>query len=320
MSEILKSKKGFILHKDSLSILNKMSDEQAGILFKAIYQYQTTGKTPDLEFGLEMAITPFINQFTRDDNAWEEQRNKKAVNGFLGNLKRWHPDLYKKYNNDQITIEEAEKIIAERQSAIGSDSQPSDTIPNIANIAVNVSDSVKVSVKDSVSDSVNENKPTVQNENHFDEFWKHYTPIETSIGSKAKAKKKYQKYLKKYNKDQILEATKRYIDSCKKNNQKTKMCYGFFDEHLESYINAKKPTNREDILKKINKVAEKKLFSSCQQLQYNDERVFLFLKDEDDETALRSLPESKRTEIKTILGDLLTDKELSIQIANFHIN
>jgi len=307
MSEILKSKKGFILHKDSLSILNKMNNEQAGILFKAIYQYQTTGKTPDLEFGLEMAITPFINQFTRDDNAWEEERNKKAVNGFLGNLKRWHPDLYKKYNNDQITIEEAEKIIAERQSAIGGDSQPSDTI---ANIAVNVSDSVKVSVKDNVS----------VNEKDFDDLWKAYKPVSTSIGSRAKAKKEYQEYLKKYNKDQILEATKRYIDSCKKNNQKTKMCYGFFDAHLESYINIKKPTNKEDILEKINKVAEKKLFSSCQQLQSNDQRVFLFLKDEDDEKALRSLPESKRNEIKAILGDMLTDKELSIQIANFHIN
>jgi hypothetical protein len=314
MSEILKSKKGFILHKDSLSILNKMSDEQAGILFKAIYQYQTTGKTPDLEFGLEMAITPFINQFTRDDNAWEEERNKKAVNGFLGNLKRWHPDLYKKYNNDQITIEEAEKIIAERQSAIGGDSQPSDTIPNIANIAVNVS------VKDKVSDSVNENKLIVQNEKDFDDLWKAYEPVSTSIGSKAKAKKKYQEYLKKYNHDQILEATKRYIDSCKKNNQKTKMCYGFFDEHLESYINQKEPINTEDILEKINEIADKKLFSSCRQLQSNDERVFLFLKDEHDEKALRSLPESKRTKIKAILGDMLTDKELSIQIANFHIS
>lgn len=306
MSEILKSKKGFILHKDSLSILNKMNNEQAGILFKAIYQYQTTGKTPNLEFGLEMAITPFINQFTRDDNAWEEERNKKAVNGFLGNLKRWHPDLYKKYNNNEITIEEAEKIIAERQSAIGGDSQPSDTIPNIANIAVNVSDSVK--------DNVN------VNEKDFDDLWKAYKPVSTSIGSKAKAKKKYQEYLKRYNHDQILEATKRYIDHCKKNNQKTKMCYGFFDDHLESHINTKKPTNKEDILEKINKVAEKKLFSSCQQLQSNDERVFLFLKDEDDEKALRSLPENKRNEIKAILGDMLADKELSIQIANFHIN
>ena len=77
------------------------------------------------------------------------------------------PRFIQKYNNDQITIEEAEKIIAERQSAIRGDSQPSDTIPNIANIAVNVSDSV--SVKDNVSDS--DNKLTIQNENHFDEFW-----------------------------------------------------------------------------------------------------------------------------------------------------
>ena len=100
MTEILKSKKGFILHKDSLSILNKMSNEQAGILFKAIYQYQSTGKTPDLEFGLEMAITPFINQFIRDNNAWEEERNKKAVNGFLGNLK----DGTQIYTKNIITI------------------------------------------------------------------------------------------------------------------------------------------------------------------------------------------------------------------------
>jgi hypothetical protein len=244
MSEILKSKKGFILHKDSLSILNKMSDEQAGILFKAIYQYQTTGKAPDLEFGLEMAITPFINQFTRDDNAWEEERNKKAVNGFLGNLKRWHPDLYTKYNNDQITIEEAEKIIAERQSAIGSDSQPSDTIPNIANIAVNVSDSVKVSVKDSVSDSVNENKLIVQNENHFDEFWKHYTPIEqqgraVGIGSKKEAQ------LKKYTHDQIMEGLKNYLTFCKEKGQLTLQAVRFLKKQTfldEFNIVIKPPT------------------------------------------------------------------------------
>ena len=164
------------------------------------------------------------------------------------------------------------------------------------------------------------NKLTIQNEKDFNDLWEAYEPVSTSIGSKAKAKKKYQEYLKKYNHDQILEATKRYIDHCKKNNQKTKMCYGFFDDHLESYINTKKTTNKEDILKKINEIAEKKLFKSCQQLQSNDERVFLFLKDEDDEKALRSLPENKRTKIKAILGDMLTDKELSIQIANFHIN
>ena len=98
---------------------------------------------------------------------------------FLGSQFKKHrivfSDIFifnKKYNNNQITIEEAEKVIAERQSAIGDDSQQSDTIPNIAKIAVNVSDSVKD----------NENKLTIQNENHFEQFWTHYTPIEQKDG------------------------------------------------------------------------------------------------------------------------------------------
>ena len=73
------------------------------------------------------------------------------------------------------------------------------------------------------------------------------------------------------------------------------MCYGFFDEHLESYINIKKPTDKKDILKKINEIAgDKELFISTKQLSSNDKTVFLFLKNEDDEKKLRGLDESKK--------------------------
>jgi len=36
----MKESKSFILHKDSLDILNELTDEQAGQLFKAIWLYQ----------------------------------------------------------------------------------------------------------------------------------------------------------------------------------------------------------------------------------------------------------------------------------------
>ena len=38
------SNKSFILHKDSLSILDQLTDQQAGKLFKALYEYQKEGK------------------------------------------------------------------------------------------------------------------------------------------------------------------------------------------------------------------------------------------------------------------------------------
>ncbi len=39
--------KSFIIHKDSLSVLNKLTDEQAGKLFKAIFNYQTNNVLPE---------------------------------------------------------------------------------------------------------------------------------------------------------------------------------------------------------------------------------------------------------------------------------
>jgi len=59
--------KSFILHKDSLDILDKLSDEQAGKLFKAIYFYQKTQKMPQLDFAHDLVFTSFFNQFKRDD-------------------------------------------------------------------------------------------------------------------------------------------------------------------------------------------------------------------------------------------------------------
>lgn len=78
----------FILHIDSLCILDKMNEEQAGKFIKAIYQYQTTGTLPELDLLLEMAVTPFINQFVRDAAEYKKMCAKNRKNGEKGGRKK----------------------------------------------------------------------------------------------------------------------------------------------------------------------------------------------------------------------------------------
>lgn len=80
-------KKSFILHLDSLTILDEMTDEQAGIFIKSIYHYHKNNELPELNFAMKMAINPFINQFKRDKEKWEEQAKKNRENGIKGGRK-----------------------------------------------------------------------------------------------------------------------------------------------------------------------------------------------------------------------------------------
>lgn len=75
-------KKSFLLHIDSLDILDDLTNGQAGVLFKAIKAYQK-----DEEFNLDsivkIAFSPFKNQFARDNVKYEilcEKNRLIAVN------------------------------------------------------------------------------------------------------------------------------------------------------------------------------------------------------------------------------------------------
>ena len=77
--------KSFIIHKDSLSVLNKLSDEQAGKLFKSIFIYQTENILPEDAF-TSIIFEPFLNQFKRDEEKYQNviERNKNNI------AKRWN--------------------------------------------------------------------------------------------------------------------------------------------------------------------------------------------------------------------------------------
>lgn len=76
-------RKSFVIHIDSLDILDELNDEQAGKLLKAIKAYH---KDEDLEldFTTKLAFSQFKNQFIRDDEKYQKICERNKANGKKG--------------------------------------------------------------------------------------------------------------------------------------------------------------------------------------------------------------------------------------------
>jgi len=81
-------KKSFLLHVDALTVLNELSNEQAGQLFKAIANFQNGTELNPFsdpgDFGLRMAFLPFKNQFARDVEKYNGIVERNKENGKKG--------------------------------------------------------------------------------------------------------------------------------------------------------------------------------------------------------------------------------------------
>ena len=73
-----KIRKSFILHHDSLNVLDDLTNEQAGLLFKAIKAYHL-GDDLELDTLTNIAMSPFKNQFDRDTLNYEKMCEKNRL-------------------------------------------------------------------------------------------------------------------------------------------------------------------------------------------------------------------------------------------------
>ncbi len=76
-------KKSFLIHLDSLEILDELSDEQIGKLLKAFRSYHL-GLEPKLDQILRIAFKPFQLQFDRDSEKYKETSERNSLNGSKG--------------------------------------------------------------------------------------------------------------------------------------------------------------------------------------------------------------------------------------------
>lgn len=82
-------KDSFILYVEQKEIIEKLSDEDAGKLIKAIYQYASTNEMPKLNNILELVFIPFKQQLDRCYLKWEDIRQKRSEAGKKGMEERW---------------------------------------------------------------------------------------------------------------------------------------------------------------------------------------------------------------------------------------
>lgn len=74
-------RKAFVLYTDHLTILKKLSDEQAGKLFKMIAAYQNGEAVEPTDLALDIAFEHFRIDFERDAEKYKEVCRKRAEAG-----------------------------------------------------------------------------------------------------------------------------------------------------------------------------------------------------------------------------------------------
>lgn len=72
------SKNSFVLYTDLGAHLAKLTDEEAGQLFKAVFRYQADGEIPDLSPAADMLFGVMCSQMDREAEKWEAVRQKRV--------------------------------------------------------------------------------------------------------------------------------------------------------------------------------------------------------------------------------------------------
>jgi hypothetical protein len=131
-------KTSFVIYTDIKATVDKLSDEDAGKLFKLMIDFSNgIERTPD-SFVLDLVFTPIKQQMIRDEFKWKEELEKRREAGRLGGIA--------KAQNSQN--------LASASDAKHSLADLSTTKQPLANLADNVTVSDTVIVTDIVNDTV----------------------------------------------------------------------------------------------------------------------------------------------------------------------
>ena len=141
------NKTSFILYEDSIDVWEELTDEDAGQLIKHLFRYVNDQNPETVNPMVKLAFIPMKQHLKRDLKKYSKKADERSVSGVVGNLKRWHPDIYKRILSKEISIEEGQDIANDRKPSLSDNSDKEKSLSDVP-----IADSV--SVNDSVNDSV----------------------------------------------------------------------------------------------------------------------------------------------------------------------
>lgn len=125
-------KNSFLLFTEITEVVELLTNEQKGMLFQAILDYQI-GKEPDLsEPVVRVAFTPIKQNLDRNNEKWQREKEKRSEAGKKGMASRW---------KNNTTITDDNKGITNDNAVITPDNKGI----------------TKITVNDNVNDNVNVN-------------------------------------------------------------------------------------------------------------------------------------------------------------------
>mgnify|MGYP000583389086 CR=1 FL=1 len=112
-------RKSFLVYKDSLSVLDELTNEQAGLLIKAMKSYHD-GEELNLDALTKIVFSPFKAQFERDAEKYEKIVERNRGNGSKGGRPK-NPEEPKKPSGFKSNPENPSKADSDSDSDSDSD-------------------------------------------------------------------------------------------------------------------------------------------------------------------------------------------------------
>lgn len=108
---------GFILERDQKAIIDELTNEEAGIIFKAIYDYETTKQEPTLDKSLRIVFKQFKVKLDFYDEKYDTKckTNKKNIQDYWNKMKETN-EYERIQSNTMATNKSKEKKIKENKS------------------------------------------------------------------------------------------------------------------------------------------------------------------------------------------------------------